>query len=321
MGTLQRVTWQKLAISIPCYFAFIKAIIVAINIDNIVQQIELTTGYVLKNYRLNSIGGGSINDAYQLHSDQHTYFIKLNRPQLSAMFEAEALGLAEMRALNCVRIPEVICHGQTAEHSYIVLEYIQLGSLRGQANKLLGSQLAQLHRQPQPYYGWPINNPIGSTPQHNDREHDWLSFWQHHRLGQQLTFATQNGFAGRLQDKGEKLLAHLHVFFENYTPIPALLHGDLWGGNVGADPQGTPVIFDPACYYGDRETDIAMTELFGGFGTDFLAAYQAEYPLDAGYKTRKTLYNLYHILNHVNLFGSGYVGQAEAMLGQLLSEI
>tara|TARA_R110002050_G_scaffold57423_5_gene129290 strand:- start:212031 stop:212936 length:906 start_codon:yes stop_codon:yes gene_type:complete len=300
---------------------FTKAIIVTINIDNIVQQIELTTGNIFKNYRLNPIGGGSINDAYQLQSDQQSYFIKLNRPHLSAMFEAEALGLAELRSLNCVRIPEVICHGQTTTHSYIVLEYIQLSSLRGQANKLLGTQLAALHRHTQPYYGWHTNNTIGSTPQHNDREHNWLSFWQRHRLGQQLKFASKNGFGIRLQDKGELLLANLHLFFDTYTPIPALLHGDLWAGNAGADPQGNPVIFDPACYYGDRESDIAMTELFGGFSADFFASYQAEYPLDSGYKARKTLYNLYHILNHVNLFGGGYVSQAEGMLGQLLAEI
>jgi len=293
----------------------------AIDINNIVQQIEYATGQILKNYRLNSIGGGSINDAYQLQSDQQSYFIKLNQPQLSAMFEAEAIGLEEMRALNCVRLPEVICHGQTEEHSYIVLEYIQLSSLRGQASQRLGTQLAQLHGHNQPYYGWQINNTIGSTPQHNKREHDWLSFWQKHRLGEQLKLVSKNGFGARLQDKGELLLENIHLFFESYTPVPALLHGDLWGGNAGADQQGNPVIFDPACYYGDRETDIAMTELFGGFGADFFGAYQAEYPLDSGYETRKTLYNLYHILNHVNLFGSGYLGQAEGMLDQLLSEI
>ena len=278
---------------------FTKAILVAINIDDIVQQIKQTTGQVLNNYRLNVIGGGSINDAYQLQSAGQSYFIKLNQPQRSAMFEAEALGLEEMRALNCVRIPEVICHGQTREHSYIVLEYIQLASLRGQASQRLGLQLAQLHHHSQPFYGWHINNTIGSTPQHNNREHDWLSFWQHHRLGQQLKFVSKNGFGARLQDKGELLLDNLHLFFKTYTPVPALLHGDLWGGNA----------------------DIAMTELFGGFGAEFFAAYQTEYPLDPGYKTRKILYNLYHILNHVNLFGSGYVGQAEAMLGQLLAEI
>lgn len=290
-------------------------------IDNIVQQIELTTGRSLKNYQLNSLGGGSINDAYKLQAAQYSYFIKLNRPNLLAMFEAEALGLEEMRALNCVRIPEVICHGQSSEYSYLVLEYIELGSLRGQANQQLGSQLAQLHRHPQPYYGWHINNTIGSTTQYNDQEHDWSNFWQHHRLGQQLKFVTKNGFGTRLQDKGQLLLENIPLFFDTYRPVPALLHGDLWAGNASVDPTDHPVIYDPACYYGDRETDLAMTELFGGFSSDFYTAYQAEYPLDSGYKTRKTLYNLYHILNHVNLFGSAYVGQAETMIQQLLSAI
>jgi len=290
-------------------------------LDNIVKQIENTTGNRLDNHRLTSIGGGCINSAYKIQTSEHSYFIKLNQPQLLSMFEAEACGLEEMGALNCVRVPQVICHGQADGHSYLVLEYIELGSLRGHANQLLGKQLAQLHQHTQAFFGWHIDNTIGSTPQYNNREHDWLTFWQQHRLDQQLKFANQNGFGGKLQDKGQRLSNSLHHFFEGYSPSPSLLHGDLWGGNTAADPQGNPVIFDPACYYGDRETDIAMTELFGGFGGDFFAAYQAEYPLDSGYKVRKTLYNLYHILNHVNLFGGGYLGQAESMIEQLLAEI
>ncbi|MFW5450257.1 MAG: fructosamine kinase family protein [Methylophagaceae bacterium] len=288
--------------------------------DSIVRHIEGATGHTLKNYQLTSVGGGSINTAYKLQTAEQSYFLKLNQPHLVDMFEAEAQGLEEMRALNCVRIPEVICHGQADGHSYIVLEYIELASLQGSAAKQLGTQLAQLHHHTQDFFGWHIDNTIGSTPQHNDRKHDWLTFWQQHRLGQQLTFAKQNGFGGRLQDQGQKLLDTVHIFFEGYSPKPALLHGDLWGGNAAADPQGNPVIFDPACYYGDRETDIAMTELFGGFGSAFQAAYQAEYPLDSDYNTRKTLYNLYHILNHLNLFGGGYLGQSENMITQLLAE-
>ena len=115
-------------------------------------------------------------------------------------------------------------------------------------------------------------------------------------------------------------MSQLPIFFDGYTPAPSLLHGDLWSGNASSDPQGNPVIFDPACYYGDREADIAMTELFGGFGSDFYNAYQIEYPLDPGYKIRKTLYNLYHILNHLNLFGSGYLSQSESMIELLLAE-
>jgi len=290
-------------------------------LDSIVRRIEDVTGASLNAYRLSAIGGGSINTAYKLQTEKHAYFIKLNQPQLISMFEAEAQGLEEMRGLNCIRIPEVICHGQADGHSYLVLEYIELGSLRGNAAQKLGRQLAQLHSHTQDFFGWHIDNTIGSTPQYNDREHNWITFWQQHRLGAQLNIAAKNGFSGRLQNTGQKLLENIPHFFDSYTPKPALLHGDLWGGNASADSQGNPVIFDPACYYGDRETDIAMTELFGGFGADFHAAYQAEYPLDSGYKTRKTLYNLYHIINHVNLFGGSYLSQAETMTEQLLSEI
>ncbi len=116
-------------------------------------------------------------------------------------------------------------------------------------------------------------------------------------------------------------MGNLAVLFVGYQPQPSLLHGDLWGGNAAVDTQGNPVIFDPACYFGDREADLAMTELFGGFGRDFYAAYQDFLPLDQGYATRKTLYNLYHILNHLHLFGGGYLSQSERMLERLLAEV
>jgi fructosamine-3-kinase len=291
------------------------------NLNEIITHIENVTGHNLNNYQLKSVGGGSINTAYQLSANDYHYFIKLNQAHLIDMFEAEARGLEEMRALQCVRIPEVICFGVADGHSYIVLEYIALASLRGQAAKSLGTQLAQLHSHVQPFFGWHIENTIGSTLQHNERHHDWLTFWQQQRLAKQLKFAAKNGFSGHIQDRGQQLIEQLAIFFDGYSPQPALLHGDLWSGNAAADPQGNPVIFDPACYYGDRETDIAMTELFGGFDSEFYASYQAEYPLDSGYQTRKTLYNLYHILNHLNLFGGGYLSQSENMIEQLLAEI
>jgi len=291
-----------------------------LNINAILLEIEQYTSSKLTNPKLIAIGGGSINDAYHLQSSNQSYFIKLNKSHLAFMFEAEARGLEEIKALNCIRVPNVICHGQTDTHSYLVLEYIELSSPSEQSSKRLGTQLAKLHQHSQNFYGWHIDNTIGSTPQDNSRSHDWITFWQQHRLGQQLIFAAQNGFTGQIQDKGQQLLALLPIFFDNYTPQPALLHGDLWGGNAASDPQGNPVIFDPACYYGDRETDIAMTELFGGFSSNFYSSYQAQYPLDPGYKTRKTLYNLYHILNHLNLFGGSYLSQSENMINQLLAE-
>ena len=291
-----------------------------LNIKPILQEIERHTSTKLFNPKLTIVSGGSINDAYKLQSNKQSYFIKLNKPSLAFMFEAEAQGLEEIKSLNCIRIPNVICFGQSEYHSYLVLEYIELTSIHGKASKLLGTQLAKLHQHSQGFYGWHINNTIGSTSQYNTRNYDWLIFWQQHRLGQQLQFAKQNGFTGQIQDNGQKLLEILPLFFDNYSPKPSLLHGDLWAGNAASDLQGSPVIFDPACYYGDRETDIAMTELFGGFDSDFYSAYQAHYPLDSGFKVRKTLYNLYHILNHLNLFGSSYLSQSENMINQLLTE-
>ncbi len=169
-------------------------------------------------------------------------------------------------------------------------------------------------------FGFSQDNFIGTTPQPNAWANDWITFWREQRLGFQLQLAEQNGYGGKLQTLGEKLLGALPLFFTGYTPQPSLLHGDLWGGNHAFLADGTPVVFDPAPYYGDRECDIAMTELFGGYPTDFYAAYRAAYPLDVGYATRRDLYNLYHILNHANLFGGGYAKQAEQMMQSLLAE-
>lgn len=290
-------------------------------LDSIVSQIEAAIGVDCSNYQTQSIGGGCINSAYKITTADQAFFVKLNQPEGVDMFAAEAQGLNEMTEANCVRVPEVITYGQADGHSFLALEYVQLGSMRGQAATLLGEQLAQMHDIEQPFFGWHVDNTIGSTPQFNQRSDDWLLFYQQQRLGPQLELAAQQGFGGALQRCGDKLQADMAHFFSGYTPQPALLHGDLWGGNASADENGNPVIYDPATYYGDREADIAMTELFGGFGGGFHDAYQSIYRLDSGYPVRKTLYNLYHVLNHLNMFGGGYLGQAEAMIAQLLSEL
>lgn len=287
----------------------------------LVSHLQTQTDQSLHNHRLSSVSGGDINSAYRLQAASIDWFIKLNRAELAAMFVAEAAGLSELADIGAVRVPKVICFGEYQQHAYLVLEFIELGSLNSRSASLFGQQLALLHQKPQAYFGWPIDNTIGSTPQYNTKHDNWVSFWQQQRLGKQLQFAAANGYRGALQTQGEKLLEKIEDFFTDYHPHPSLLHGDLWGGNAAADKHGQPIIFDPACYYGDREADLAMTELFGGFSRDFYAAYQAEYPLDSGYKTRKTLYNLYHILNHLNLFGSGYLNQANNMIGQLLAEL
>ncbi|MGZ5043947.1 MAG: fructosamine kinase family protein, partial [Methylobacter sp.] len=258
---------------------------------------------------------------YRLQAENLSFFVKLNTPERLAMFEAEAAGLQALMQTQAIRVPKVIACGRTPDHAFLVLEYIELHSLNSRSEQLLGQQLAQLHLQKQAYFGWHSDNTIGSTVQVNAHYHDWIPFWQEQRLGYQLKLAAAKGYDGRLQTLGDKLCSNLSPFFSGYQPQPALVHGDLWGGNVATDEQGNPVIYDPACYFGDRETDMAMTELFGGFSSTFYQAYQAVYPLTSGYARRKTLYNLYHILNHLNLFGRSYLHQAENMLDKLLADI
>lgn len=236
------------------------------------------------------------------------------------MFEAEYYGLKEIADSNCIRTPRPLCYGSTADHCYLVIEYISLGRPSGDSQEMAGRQLAAMHRHDKPRFGWDRSNTIGSTYQSNKWDEDWIRFWQQQRLGFQLQLAADNGYGGSLQTLGEKLLDKIPLLLD-HNPRPSLLHGDLWGGNMSFDFQGQPVIYDPATYYGDREADLAMTELFGGFSGDFYAAYEEAWPLDPGYRTRKTLYNLYHIINHLNLFGRGYLGQAQGMIERLLADL
>jgi len=289
--------------------------------QTIVQPIESATRQPFKLLKAQPLSGGDINAAYRLQAENVSFFVKLNTPERLAMFEAEAAGLQALAQTQAIRVPKFIVCGQTTDHAFLVLEHIDLHNLNSRSERLLGQQLTQLHRQKQAYFGWHRDNTIGSTIQINGRYHDWITFWQEQRLGHQLTLAAAKGYGGRLQTLGEKLRTNLKPLFSGYQPQPALVHGDLWGGNVAADEQGNPVIYDPACYFGDRETDLAMTELFGGFSPAFYQAYQAVYPLDPGYTRRKTLYNLYHILNHLNLFGPSYLHQAENMLDKLLADL
>ncbi|HSD61707.1 MAG TPA: fructosamine kinase family protein [Burkholderiales bacterium] len=286
--------------------------------DQIAAEISAATGRQFTIARRSSLGGGCINDACLIEGGGRRYFVKLNRAEKAEMFAAEAEGLAEILATKTIRVPAPLCHGAGGSTAWLVLEYLELGG-RGDAREL-GRRLAALHRCTGTSFGWRRDNTIGSTPQVNTPGNDWLAFWRERRLGFQLRLAAKNGLRGALQAKGERLMDRLTAFFPGYAPAPSLLHGDLWGGNHGYAASGEPVIFDPAVYYGDREADLAMTELFAGFGSDFYKGYREAWPLDAGYAVRKNLYNLYHVLNHANLFGGGYGSQAEAMMERLLAE-
>ena len=285
----------------------------------VAEAISKATGKPYTIQTRESVAGGCINTATVIKDSKgRPFFVKLNDATRLAMFETEAEGLKEIAHTRTVRVPQPICWGVGEGSAWLVLEYLDLGSAETRSQETLGRQLAHMHRATNAQFGWRIDNTIGSTPQINTPCNDWVEFWQQRRLGYQLELTA--GRAGKdLQRKGEQLLVHVGTFFRDYRPVPSLLHGDLWSGNAAA-VGSQPVIFDPAVYYGDREADLAMTELFGGFGSHFYSVYREAWPLDPGYRVRKDLYNLYHVLNHLNLFGGGYRSQAEGMIERLLAE-
>jgi fructosamine-3-kinase len=246
------------------------------------------------------VGGGCIHRCYRVPQG----FLKVNDARLADAFAAEADGLAALRAAGCTA-PEPIEHGIDGSDAYLLMQWLDLRS-RGDF-AALGRMLARLHKDTGERFGWARDNYIGATPQRNQPTENWQTFWREQRLEPQRELARRNGH--RIDVGAVCDLLHGH------EPQPSLVHGDLWSGNAGFLQDGSPVLFDPAVYYGDREVDLAMTELFGGFPPEFYSAYG---PLPAGYETRKHLYNLYHLLNHLNLFGGGYRAQVDSTLRLLL---
>ena len=267
------------------------------------------------------VGGGSISECVRWDSEGGALFVKRGPEDRFEMFSAEADGLCELAGASALRVPRVLGVGTAPGQAFLALEWIEFGSATSRTDSALGAGLAQLHRVTAPRFGWHRDNTIGATPQPNDWTDDWPGFFAARRLGFQLDLVERHSYGGRLIERGRLLCELLAAFFDSDHPQPSLLHGDLWGGNWAADASGDPVIYDPAVYYGDREADLAMTQLFGGFGRAFYQAYEAEWPLAPGAPRRVDLYNLYHVLNHLNLFGGGYGAQAEAMIGRLLAEL
>lgn len=232
------------------------------------------------------------------------------------MFEAEADGLREIQSTRAIRVPEILGCGIENGESFLELERFTFDRATAETEARFGEQLARLHRHTAERFGWFRDNTIGPTPQINTWSDDWVAFFRENRLDYQLELAAANGYGSAVKAPGNKLSRNLAGFFEGYEPVASLLHGDLWGGNWGS-VNGEPVIFDPAVYYGDRESDIAMTMLFGGFGRSFYAAYEKSWPMAPGHELRLKLYQLYHVLNHLNLFGRSYLGRTLELLGQL----
>ncbi len=297
-------------------------------IQTIAQHITVVTREPFSPTESKSQGGGCINQTIVLRQGQRSFFIKLNSGQYLPMFVSEARALQAMAATHTIRVPQVICYGTTiwarGETAYLVLEYLPLSNYYNVHHwQLMGQKLAAMHRVSSSQgFGWSENNTIGSTPQPNPWHKNWSEFWQQHRIGFQMELAQRKGWRCSVTTKTlnlaiEKLLAE-------HQPTPAMVHGDLWSGNASfaystanGDGEPEPVIYDPALYFGDREVDLAMTHLFGGFPAAFYQGYMNAYPLPAGYQQRQDLYNLYHILNHFNLFGGGYGAQANSIISKL----
>jgi len=275
--------------------------------------------------KVESVSGGCIHSSFLVVAGGTQLFVKLNAARFADSFAAEADGLAALRGEG-LRAPEPLAHGVAGGNAFIALEQLQLGGPKDYA--ALGTALAAMHRGSAQRalaagarFGWTRDNYIGATPQANGVNQDWAAFWRERRLAPQLALAEKNGWGGALRADLDQMMGRLPALFRDHEPAPSLLHGDLWSGNAGFLTDGTPVVFDPAVYRGDREADVAMTELFGGFARVFYDAYQEAWPLDEGYAMRKDLYNLYHVLNHLNLFGSGYLAQSVRLARRLLAAV
>jgi fructosamine-3-kinase len=260
---------------------------------------------------VHEIGGGSAA-AYCVQSEARRAFLKIG--PAAHPFDAEAQALEEIAATATLRVPRVLACGIESSAGYLLLEWIDLAASGDWA--AAGRQLARLHACTRPNFGWPRANTIGGSPQFNAPSASWAVFYRQQRLRPQFALTAARGLQ-RLAALEAKACAAADALLDAHAPQASLLHGDLWRGNLAFDEYGQAVVFDPATYCGDAETDLAMSRLFGGFAESFYRAYADERPLLPGAGARLTLYQLYHVLNHANLFGGGYVAQAIAMIEQL----
>jgi fructosamine-3-kinase len=286
-------------------------------IAGLIERIGAELGLGLDAASLAAVGGGSINEVLRCDSSAGRVLLKLNTPERLEMFRAEALGLGALAAAEALGVPRVLGVGRTAERAFLALEWIELGPGSAPAEAALGQGLASQHRLRSSHFGWERDNTIGTTAQCNAWAADWAEFWRERRLAPQLALAAGHGLPAECRDDGARLLDAVDTLLEGHTPIPSLLHGDLWGGNWGVARDGRPYVFDPAVYFGDREADLAMTRLFGGFGPAFYRAYEEAWPLPPRAELRGDLYALYHLLNHFNLFGAAYLAPVARALAAL----
>lgn len=286
------------------------------DLDGVLDQLEEAGWDDGREVEVETLSGG-IHAAYRLRFPRVSLFMKANRMENAAMLADEADCLEKLRAVSALILPRPLLHGTAGDSAFLLLPWIDMRPPSIQAQEKLGRQLAELHRSHADQHGWHRNNHIGFTEQKNAWSDNWGEFYATQRLEPQLELAAAK-FDAPWIDEGYKLLLQVPELLAGHMPPPSLLHGDLWFGNVAERKDGSPIAFDPAAYYGDRETDIAMTFLFGGFALEFYVAYEDAYPLPEGHKPRRPLYELYHVLNHANMFGGGYMQQAERLIRKIL---
>jgi fructosamine-3-kinase len=279
-------------------------------LNRIVNQLEL--GGLLSHQ---TVSGGSINDAYQIKTEQGKFFLKLNSStRFPLMFETESKGLKLLGKSN-FSVPEPLQVGVVDNAQFILMKWIEQGSPNHDFWNVFGRSLAELHSISSKGFGLDHDNYIGSLPQHNEMAETWAEFFQNKRLKPQIEMARANGrLTSKMTVGFDSLFKQLPDLFPKEKP--SLLHGDLWSGNMMVSSYGSPCIFDPAVYYGHREMDLAMMALFGGFGESWVDAYNEVYPLALGWQDRIPLGQLYPLMVHVNLFGGGYAASVERILNQ-----
>lgn len=276
--------------------------------------IEEKLGSKIKSFT--SLSGGCISDAYKITTnDNSNFFLKYNSSISNDMFIKEANGLKELVKANTIRIPEVL----SFEKDYILLEFIPMGNKNKNFFEEFGRNFAAMHKYTSGNYGFYENNFIGSNPQINipeqNEKSNWAEFYFNKRILFQLQLAEKLGNSTEeLRKRISKLENKISEIINDSEENPSLLHGDLWSGNYMIDESGSAVLIDPAVYYGHREADLGMTKLFGGFSSEFYSAYHEEFPLKDGYEYRENIYKLYHVLNHLNLFGGAYYHQAITLI-------